>query len=92
MCYEFMKESTQTARKDYFCDGCNRILESGHLSIGMNFAQYRVFARAKRLNFWIKKGERYRKIISRYEGRLVAFRVRVDIDDICEKLDVYIDD
>lgn len=83
--------TTQTARKDYQCEASNWIIECGLGEVNFSFTELRLIAKAKRDGWKIKKGQQYVKVCGKWDGEWSVFRARPEIDDLCQKYDIYKD-
>lgn len=73
------------ARKDHDCDATIYLRECG---------DYDIFTPKEmeiinNTNGKIKKGETYRKVVGKFEGKLYTSKAIPEIDDICLKYDLY---
>tara|TARA_R110002049_G_scaffold282589_3_gene462439 strand:+ start:1175 stop:1447 length:273 start_codon:yes stop_codon:yes gene_type:complete len=76
------------ARKDYHCMACDWIHDSISEQI-FNFSELRLIAKAKKENWQIKKGQKYIKVSGKWDGEWCTFRARPEINDLCQKHDIY---
>lgn len=85
-----IRSATHIAKKTYNCDACYWWLRSGFtLDDCENEEQINAFIDARYDKWKILPGQRYRKIVGIYEGEIVTFKARIDMDDMCKQLDVY---
>ena len=79
----------QKAKKDYICNACEWLFETE--LIDFTIAEYRAMVRAKRNGYMIKKGERYLRQVNVCGGDFMVFKAIPEIDEICQKYDIYQD-
>jgi len=80
--------SEPVARKEYRCQACEWI--DNMMSRDDLTPEERVLYDIARADgFHILKGEKYRKTDGIWEGSSSVFRARPDMDDICNKYDLY---
>ncbi len=89
MSVEVIKESFHVARKSHDCQGCEMLNTAAIQDWSLGFGELRDYAKAKKGNFKINKGERYLKQVNKYEGTIYTFKVKPEIHDICIKYDAY---
>lgn len=77
------------ARKEYRCDACEWLFNSGMVLRDFNFSERKMIARAIRDKGRIMPGQRYIMERQRINGRSRTFRARLDIDSICYRHELY---
>ena len=85
-----LRNETPTARKDYHCDACERLLEGGE----PDFTRYTVgewahILKAKANGYKIKIGDKYMKQVNVHYGDIGTFRAIPEIHAICAKYEYY---
>lgn len=85
-----ISEKTPVARKEYGCDACGLLLESLPDAVEeMTFTEKRAFVKARRNNFKIVKGQRYRNAFCNDMGEVFTYRAIPEIDEIVQRLEWY---
>ena len=85
-------ESTQKARKDYYCNACEFLLEGDNVcELGLTFSEYRSIVKAKQNGYKILKGEIYLRQYNSDETSkdTWVYRAIPEIHKICLKYDLY---
>lgn len=78
------------ARKSYECDACIWLQEElSHQDF--TISDLRQIVKARRDNWRILPGQQYIKQVQKFEGEVVVFRARPEIDAICHKYNLYPD-
>jgi len=84
-----LRNSNPTARKDYFCDACEYILNNGINGLGWTISELRIIVKAKRKGYKIIKGEKYIHQVGIYNGDFGVFKAIPEIHELCLKYDLY---
>jgi hypothetical protein len=88
---QILRQTTRKARKQHECNACSFLFSDGeyHRSIGATISEYRSIAAALAVNGKILPGETYTEVAYVYEGSVGMYRHKPDINDICEKYNLY---
>ncbi|KZX78272.1 hypothetical protein A3715_10415 [Oleiphilus sp. HI0009] len=88
MSWDFYEQTEPVARKDYRCDATGylyEVINEGYFS----FSDYRLIVKAKRDRWKIKKGQKYIKVVGKWDGEFCTFRARPEMHALCEKHNLY---
>lgn len=90
----YLRDSTQIAKKDYHCDGCDLMFNYGNIDqiindFNLSVSEIESLLEAKKYNYKIINGEKYYKQINVDAGYLFVCRVRYDIHQILIKYKFY---
>ena len=88
MGWDFYTGTSPVAKKDHNCGACEWILNSCDWGM-FTFAELRIIVKARRDGWKIKKGQKYIKCSGRWNGEWDTFRARPEINDLCQKYDIY---
>jgi len=83
-----LSEKMPIAKKDHQCDACIWLSEGG-LPFGITISEMKMFIKARRDKFKIKKGMKYIKQANLFGGEFCCFKARPEIHEICLKYDIY---
>lgn len=86
---DFFDMSTQVARKNYSCDACQALLDSGYRMIDFTFSERKDIVRAQRKSWTIKKGQKYIRQVSVDNGEFSTYKAIPEIDKICFKYKLF---
>ena len=92
MSLSILRVTEQRARKDYPCDACDYFVIAEVEPLDLTEEQKEAVKEAEADGWRIKKGQVYRKVISKYDGRMGVFRARPAMDALCHALDLYPDE
>lgn len=84
-----IRESFPVAKKDYPCDGCWFIRESGFEASFFTFEERRHIVKARKEGWKIKAGQKYLYQYNYCYGQVYPFRSRIEIHKICLKYNLY---
>jgi len=90
MTWDIFTDTDPVAKKDYHCDACRYWLSN----MGENEFDgddLLLYQAAKTDGIKIKKGTKYVKREGKWDGEWCTFRARVDMNNLCIKLDLYND-
>jgi hypothetical protein len=79
------------ARKTYYCNAAEFILNSGCNEEDFKAYDWEVIQHAEEEGFMILPGEKYVKVRGKWDGEWVTFRARPELDRICHDYDLYED-
>jgi lysine/ornithine N-monooxygenase len=90
-----LRTSIRKARKDYNCDGCNKILKEFSMPgfadyYGLSFSDKRKLVTARKENYKILKETKYLEEVGLYDG-FYHIRCRPEIYDILANCNYYND-
>jgi len=86
-----LSNTIQSAISIYPCDACDLWLNSGYEECDVSADDWLIIQGAKSDNWTIKRGQKYRKIVAIDNGQFSAYRARLDMDALCNRLDFYAD-
>jgi len=88
MTWDIATNTEPVARKEYHCQASDWIT---NYMCDDDFTpeELIIFKKAQAEKFKILKGTQYRKVSGIWEGESSVFRARPDMDDICQKYDIY---
>jgi hypothetical protein len=89
MTWDFCRETTPKARKEYTCDAIDWILNDGLDSYEFSDEELSIIKNAESEKWKILKGTEYVKCEGKWEGDFSVFRARKDINQICIDHDIY---
>jgi len=86
----FLAERQPIARKEYVCDACQFLFDTGLINDGLfSIREYRMIVQAKRNGYKIKKGQQYIKQITADGGKIFTYRAIPEIHDLVVKHGLY---
>lgn len=88
MSWDFCTNEIRTARKEYYCDACEWI-ENQDAREEFGEEDLAIWEKAKSEKCRIRKGTKYIINKGKYEGDWSVFRARPEIDELCQKYNVY---
>ena len=93
MSWDFYETSTQTAKKDYTCNGTSNFFESGlsFSDYGLSLSEAKILVKAKNDGYKIKKGTQYFECKGFYDEEWRVFRCRCDVEEVLNNCDFYRD-
>lgn len=91
MAWEFSRVTRPTARKSYPCDAAQVVIDNAPF-FEYSPDEYAAIETAKANGYRILAGEKYVKCVGVWEGQFETFRARFDLDEICLKYKLYVDD
>ncbi|MCV6612402.1 MAG: hypothetical protein OIF55_16695 [Amphritea sp.] len=93
MGWEFATETKPVARKDYHCEASDWIDNTTGWD-EEEFAEEdrETIRKARAEGCKVLKGTQYVKVTGKFEGEFSTFRARADLNDICQRYDLYPDD
>ena len=80
------------ARKEYHCQASDCINQCGLCERDFEPKDWLTIKAAEKENYKILKGTKYVKISGKWEGEFSVFRARLDLNDICNKEQLYPDE
>jgi hypothetical protein len=86
-----LSDTIQTSMAFYPCDACEIWLNTGYDKPDVSVGDWLVIEGARADKWKIRKGVKYRKIISIDNGQFSTYRARLDMDNLCNRLDLYED-
>lgn len=91
MAWDFYTETNQKARRDYYCDACEILINAAEFNdeLAWDPNEWEAIEKARADKWRIKKGSVYTKISGKWDGDFSKFRARPEIDKICSKYDLY---
>lgn len=91
MIADIISDTTQIAAKSYPCAACEIWLNTGYDQSDVSAGDWLIVEGAKADNWRIHKGTKYRKIVSVDNGQFSTYRLRLDMDALCQRLNLYED-
>jgi len=85
-----LRDTIQTARRDYPCDACFAFSNSNYGEIDVDKDDWKTVITAENDKYKIKRGSKYRKIVY-VDGDIWTYRARIDMDNICQKYELFND-
>ena len=79
------------SRQDYECQACDWIMNAGMSEEDCTPEEWKLIKIAEVEKWRIKKGATYTKCTGKWNGEFTTFRARPEIDEICQKYDIYTD-
>ena len=89
MSWEFSVETQPMARQDYCCDGMEWSSNVGFGDDEYEPQDLEAINIARSEGSKILKGQRYIKVVGKWEGEFCTFRCRPEINVICQKYELY---
>jgi len=89
MGWEMETRTDPVARKDYHCQASDWICESGRDESEYEVKDWATIKKAKSEDWKILKGTKYVKVSGKYDGDFATFRAREDLEDICQRYEIY---
>ena len=88
---EVLSNNYHKARKDYSCDACYWFSEIAgeRFQIDIKLSEAKLWVKAQKDGFKIKKGQRYLRNVNKQDGELYTFRARPEIHELCVKYELY---
>jgi len=88
---DIISDIRPVAQKDYWCDACRSLNNSGLSEADMAPNDWQIYRQAVAEGSKILKGQQYCKVVYKDGGELVTYRGRLDIDNLCSKYEVWDD-
>ena len=82
-------DTTHVARKAYRCDACDIWCRSGFGERDVSADDWLVAQGCEADRWKIRRGQRYRRVVYVDGRRLVNYRGRLDMDDLCERHNLF---
>jgi hypothetical protein len=84
-----LSDINQIARNSYPCDACEIWLNTGYDESDVSADDWLIIEGARADKWKIRKGTKYRKVVSVDNGLFSTYRARIDMDALCSRLDLY---
>jgi len=84
-----LSDTVHVARKSYPCDACAVWLNTGYDQSDVFPDDWLIIKAAKADEWKIRKDTKYRKIVSVDNGEFLTCRLRLDMDELCTRLNLY---
>ncbi len=86
-----LQDTEPVARKHYSCAACHVWLLSNYGQADLSPDDWLIVEGAM-ADFWkIKPGQKYRKIVYKDGADLITIRARLDMDGLCQRLELFDD-
>ena len=89
---DILRDTKQYAKKHYHCDACETWLDTGYYQSDVSSDDWMIVTAAKADGWRILPGQQYRKVIYAENNTIKAYRARLDMDALCDRLDLFIED
>lgn len=89
--WECSTTTNPVARKDYYCQACGFIRDSGWTEGDFGEEEWALIEKAKADGWKILKGQKYLKVSGIWDGDPSVFRARPEIDKLVQSLGWYDD-
>ena len=89
--WDFSKVSKPVAKKDYCCDAWPWIENEGLGMVDLSQEELGVIEKARNEKFKILSGTKYLKVVGKWEGEFTTYRARLDLQKICDDLELQLE-